>query len=176
MRVHEQAGSHHPGQTHKLASGHWAPCTTLEGTGLTDLLQTEGLFYSWEACGKRGPKWRTERVGVRLVITGRALWFESNFKHKKASMTCLKIHLPNGIKTFTVDYTSPTAVSGLQQETAVSIDKMKYFFNRGRISLVGRALDCKAGGWGSIPGAGPILRLLKQLRNEGTNLLCPGNG
>lgn len=132
MRVHEQAGSHHPGQTHKLASGHWAPCTTLEGTGLTDLLQTEGLFYSWEACGKRGPKWRTERVRVRLVIIGSALWFESNFKHKKSKhdrvSTCLKIYLPNGIKTFTIDYTSPATVSSFQQETGVSIDKMKVFF------------------------------------------------
>ena len=70
MRVHEQAGLHHPGQTHKLASGHWAPCTTLEGIGLTDLLQTEGLFCTWEACGKQGPTWRTERVVVRLPIIG----------------------------------------------------------------------------------------------------------
>ena len=78
MRVHEQAGLHHPGQTHKLASGHWAPCTTLEGIGLTDLLQTEGLFCSWEACGKQGPTWRTERVGVRLSIIGSLLWFTSS--------------------------------------------------------------------------------------------------
>ena len=78
MRVHEQAGLHHPGQTHKLASGHWAPCTTLEGIGLTDLLQTEGLFCSWEACGKQGPTWRTERVGVRLPIIGSLLWFMSS--------------------------------------------------------------------------------------------------
>ena len=35
-------------------------------------------------------------------------------------------------------------------------------FNRGRISSVSRALDCRV--WevaGSIPGAGPILRVLK---------------
>ena len=79
MRVHEQAGLHHPGQTHKLASGHWAPCTTLEGIGLTDLLQTEGLFCSWEACGKQGPTWRTERVGMRLSIIGSLLWFMSSY-------------------------------------------------------------------------------------------------
>ena len=78
MRVHEQAGLHHPGQTHKLASGHWAPCTTLEGIGLTDLLQTEGLFCSWEACEKQGPTWRTERVGMRLSIIGSLLWFMSS--------------------------------------------------------------------------------------------------
>ena len=82
MRVHEQAGLHHPGQTHKLASGHWAPCTTLEGIGLTDLLQTEGLFCSWEACGKQGPTWRTERVGVRLPIIGSLLWFMSSAQNE----------------------------------------------------------------------------------------------
>ena len=37
--------------------------------------------------------------------------------------------------------------------------KHLFYFDRGMISSVGRALDCKAGG--SIPGAAPILRVLK---------------
>ena len=37
-----------------------------------------------------------------------------------------------------------------------------------RTSSVGRGLDCKREVAGSIPGAGPILRVLKKLRNEGT--------
>ena len=40
----------------------------------------------------------------------------------------------------------------------------------GRISSVGRALDCRAEGRGVLnPGARPILMVLKQLRNEGTH-------
>ena len=68
MLTREQAGSHHPGQTHKLASGHWAPCTFLEETALTAPLQTEGLQRSWESYGRLGPMWRTERVGERLTV------------------------------------------------------------------------------------------------------------
>ena len=47
--------------------------------------------------------------------------------------------------------------------------------NRNRISSVGRALDCMKSGkvTGSLPGVGPILRVLKGLRNEETSCLCP---
>ena len=39
-----------------------------------------------------------------------------------------------------------------------------------RISSVGRALDCRGEGRGVLnPGAGPIVMVLKQLRNEGTH-------
>ena len=48
--------------------------------------------------------------------------------------------------------------------------------NRARISSLGRALDCRAGGRGFDSREGPILQVIKWLRNEGTARLCPANG
>ena len=43
-------------------------------------------------------------------------------------------------------------------------------FSYSQISSVSRPIiiDCRVGGPGLIPGSGPILRVLTQLKNEGT--------